>query len=102
MHDIVTTEAMVANGRMTATNDLAIAKYVTNEQRIAEEKFLAAKETEVERRYTGVRGWFRIAHVSAVIGKLALYLYLDQYESHRSGQLKVQANRMRTAKNSLR
>lgn len=82
---------------MTATADLPIAKYVTNDQRIAEEKFLSSKEAEVERRYTGIRGWFRIFHVSAVIGKLALYLYLDQYEMHRKGMLRHAEGRMKTA-----
>src|SRR5215207_11746322 len=73
------------NGRhaMTATEELPIAKFVTNEQIIAEEKFLASKEADVEKRYSGLRGYFRILHVSAVIGKLALYLYLDQFELHK-------------------
>ncbi|MDI1242273.1 MAG: AarF/UbiB family protein, partial [bacterium] len=93
-----------ANGHhvMTATADLPIAKYVTNDQRIAEEKFLTGKEAEVERRYTGIRGWFRIAHVSAVIGKLALYLYLDQYETHRTGLLRHAKERMKTAQRLTR
>ncbi|QYO66428.1 ABC1 kinase family protein [Leptolyngbya sp. 7M] len=87
---------------MIATDKLPIAKYVTNDQRIAEEKFLAKKEAEVERRYTGIRGWFRIVHVSAVIGKLALYLYLDQYEMHRKGQLRHARERMKTAERLTR
>jgi hypothetical protein len=58
-----------ANGHaMVATDNLPIAKFVTNEQIIAEEKFLAAKEADVEKRYGGLRGYLRIAHVSAVIG----------------------------------
>jgi predicted unusual protein kinase regulating ubiquinone biosynthesis (AarF/ABC1/UbiB family) len=87
---------------MTATAELPIAKYVTNEQLIAEEKFLADREAEVERRYTGIRGWLRIAHVSAVIGKLALYLYLDQLETHVKGQKRHAAGRMRTAERLTR
>jgi len=87
---------------MTQTDALPIAKYVTNEQLIAEEKFLAKKEAEVQSRYTGIRGWFRIAHVSAVIGKLALYLYLDQYEMHRKGQLRHARERLRTAERLTR
>ncbi|HQU91294.1 MAG TPA: AarF/ABC1/UbiB kinase family protein [Pyrinomonadaceae bacterium] len=90
------------NQLMTATADLPIAKYVTNDQRIAEEKFLTGKEAEVERRYTGIRGWLRIAHVSAVIGKLALYLYLDQYETHRKGMLRHAKGRMQTAERLTR
>ena len=95
-----------ANGNgtrpMVATEELPISKYVTNDQIIAEEKFLARKETEVERRYTGLRGWYRIVHVSAVIGKLALYLYLDQYEMHRKAQLRHARERMRTAERLTR
>jgi predicted unusual protein kinase regulating ubiquinone biosynthesis (AarF/ABC1/UbiB family) len=87
---------------MTATADLPIAKFVTNEQLIAEERFLAAREADVEKRYTGLRGWFRIAHVSAVIGKLALYLYLDQFETHKAGQFRYAGDRMRTAQRLTR
>ena len=87
---------------MTATADLPIAKYVTNEQLIAEEKFLTDREAEVERRYSGIRGWFRIAHVSAVIGKLALYLYLDQLDTHIKGQHRHADSRMRTAERLTR
>lgn len=82
---------------MVATETLPIAKYVTNDQLIAEEKFLAKKEAEVERRYTGIRGWLRIAHVSSVIGKLALYLYLDQLDLHRRHHLRHAKRRMATA-----
>lgn len=95
-----------ANGNgsrpMVATEELPISKYVTNDQIIAEEKFLAKKESEVERRYTGLRGWYRIVHVSAVIGKLALYLYLDQYEMHRKAQLRHARERMKTAERLTR
>lgn len=87
---------------MTATAELPIAKFVTNEQLIAEEKFLAAKEADVEKRYLGVRGWLRIAQVSAVIGKLALYLYLDQFETHRKAQLRQAKERLRTAQRLTR
>ena len=92
------------NGRraMTATADLPIAKFVTNEQIIAEEKFLADRETEVEKRYTGTRGWLRIANVSAVIGKLGLYLYLDQLDTHIKGQHRQSEGRMRTAERLTR
>lgn len=99
-------EAISANGNgdrpMVATAELPIARYVTNDQIIAEEKFLAKKEADVEKRYTGIRGWFRILHVSAVIGKLALYLYLDQYEIHRKAQLRNAGERMRKAERLTR
>jgi predicted unusual protein kinase regulating ubiquinone biosynthesis (AarF/ABC1/UbiB family) len=84
------------------TGELPIAKLVTNEQKIAEEKFLADKEADVEKRYTGLRGYLRIAQVSAVIGKLALYLYLDQYETHRKMHLKYASERMKKAERMTR
>lgn len=87
---------------MTATATLPIAKFVTNEQIIAEEKFLAAKEADVEKRYTGLRGYFRILHVSAVIGKLALYLYLDQYDIHKKAQERHAKERLRKAQRLTR
>jgi hypothetical protein len=88
--------------RMTATATLPIAKFVTNEQIVAEEKFLAAKEADVEKRYTGLRGYFRILHVSAVIGKLALYLYLDQYDIHKKAQTRHAKERLRKAQRLTR
>src|SRR5687767_9431267 len=87
---------------MVATGELPIAKFVTNEQLIAEEKFLAEKEADVEKRYTGIRGYLRIAHVSAVIGKLALYLYLDQYDVHKKAQLRHAGERMKKAERLTR
>jgi predicted unusual protein kinase regulating ubiquinone biosynthesis (AarF/ABC1/UbiB family) len=90
------------NGALVSTEMLPIAKLVTNEQLIAEERFLAAKESEIGKRYTGVRGYLRILHVSAVIGKLALYLFLDQYETHSKAQLRHAEQRMRTAERLTR
>jgi len=87
---------------MVATDNLPIAKFVTDEQIIAEEKFLAAKEADVEKRYGGLRGYLRIAHVSAVIGKLALYLYLDQFEVHQKAQLKYAKERLKKAERMTR
>ena len=82
---------------MVATDSLPIAKYVTNEQRIAEEKFLEAKETEVQSRYRGISGWLRVANVTSVLGRLALYLYLDQLDVHRSQQIRHSHDRMEKA-----
>ncbi len=99
-------EEMVENGNglhaLVPTETLPIAKYVSNEQLIAEEKFLAAKEHEVERKYTGIRGYLRIFQVSSIIGKLALYLYLDQYETHRKGMLRQAEARRQTAERLTR
>ncbi len=107
MNELSTTVAektINGNGHLAivATEAAPIAQYVTNEQLIAEEKFLTAKESEIERRYTGIRSYFRILHVSAVIGKLALYLYLDQYETHRKAQLRHARERMKTAERLTR
>ncbi|MEO8574238.1 MAG: AarF/ABC1/UbiB kinase family protein [Pyrinomonadaceae bacterium] len=90
------------NHAMVETKSLPIAQFVTNEQLIAEEKFLANKESDVEREYTGVRGYFRIMHVSAVLGKLALYLYLDQYEVHQKAQRRHARERMKKAERLTR
>jgi predicted unusual protein kinase regulating ubiquinone biosynthesis (AarF/ABC1/UbiB family) len=87
---------------MVATRELPIAKFVTDEQLIAEEKFLAAKEADVEKRYAGIRGYLRILHVSAVIGKLAVYLYLDQYEIHRKAQIRHARERLQKAERLTR
>lgn len=79
-----------ANGasKLLPAKNIPVAKQVSNEQLIAEEKFLTAKETEVEKNYAGFRGYLRLFHVSRVIGMLALYLYLDQYEMHHKQHLK--------------
>lgn len=90
------------NHTVVKTDDLAIAKFVTEDERVAEEKFLEAQEADVERRYTGLRGYLRIASVSAVIGKLALYLYLDQFETHQRMHLKYAQERMKKAERMTR
>jgi predicted unusual protein kinase regulating ubiquinone biosynthesis (AarF/ABC1/UbiB family) len=107
MNELTTTTAEKAingNGHLAivATEAAPVVQFVTNEQLVAEEKFLTQKESEVERRYTGIRSYFRILHVSAVIGKLALYLYLDQYETHRKAQLRHARERMKTAERLTR
>ncbi len=99
-----TGDASGGNGArpMTPTRELPIAKQVSNEQLIAEEQFLAAKEDEVRARYVGLRGYWRILHVSAVIGKLGLYLYLDQLDLHMTQQLKHAKERMGRAERLTR
>ena len=80
------------------TKNLPISKQISNEQLIAEEKFLIEKETEVEKNYEGFRGYLRLFQVSKVIGMLALYLYLDQYELHHAQNLKHAEARLETAR----
>ncbi len=87
---------------MVPTATLPIAKQVSNEDIIAEERQLAASEGEVGRRYVGLRGYLRIFQVSRVIGMLSLYLYLDQYDIHHGQQLKQAKGRMQNAERLTR
>ncbi|HTK38520.1 MAG TPA: AarF/ABC1/UbiB kinase family protein [Pyrinomonadaceae bacterium] len=80
-----------------ATQDLAISKLVSGEQRVSEEKFLTAQETSVAKRYQGIRNYLRLFEVSRVIGLLSLYLYLDQYDLHRGHHLKHLKARLENA-----
>ena len=79
------------------TRDLPVAKQVSNEQLIAEEKFLIREESAVEGKYHGLRGYWRIFQVTQVIGKLSLFLYLDQYDVHHKAQVKQAERRKQTA-----
>ena len=90
-----TIEPVLENGNgahgshaLVATKNLPVAKKVSNEDLIAEEKFLIEQETAIEKNYEGFRGYLRLFQVSKVIGMLALYLYLDQYEMHHAQHLK--------------
>ncbi len=47
--------------------------------------------------YMGVRGWLRMIRVSSVIGKLGLYLYLDQLDVHKDHHLRQARERMKKA-----
>ena len=97
-----TIEPIVENGNgnhaLVPTKNLPVSKQISNEQLIAEERFLIEKETEVEKSYAGFRGYLRLFHVSRVIGMLSLYLYLDQYELHRKQHLKVKEHREEQAR----
>jgi predicted unusual protein kinase regulating ubiquinone biosynthesis (AarF/ABC1/UbiB family) len=91
-------ENEIGNHALIPTSKLPISKQVSNEQLVAEEKFLVEKESEISRNYDGWRGYWRLFQVSNVIGKLALYLYLDQYEMHHAQQIKAANARLETAK----
>ncbi len=82
---------------LVPTKILPISKQISNENLIAEERFLIDRETAVERSYHGWRGFWRLFQVSSVLGKLSLLLYLDQYELHRAQHLKQARARMETA-----
>ncbi len=86
------------NGRsMVQTGTIPIGRHVSNGEVIAEERQLAATESDIGGRYLGFRGYMRLFQVSRVIGMLALYLYLDQYDIHHAGQLKHAKGRMQAA-----
>ena len=85
-------------GLLPSPKNRVIAKQISDEQLIAEEKALAAQERSVAKSYRGLRGWLRLARISQVIGMLSLYLYLDQYDLHHKQIRKVAAYRMEQAK----
>ncbi len=87
---------------LVPTDELAIAKFVTNEQLIEEERSLQKVESNVEGTYHGLRGYWRIFTVSRIIAMLSLYLYLDQYEMHHKHHLKRADGRMKQAKDLTR
>ncbi|MBV9242090.1 MAG: AarF/ABC1/UbiB kinase family protein [Acidobacteria bacterium] len=73
---------VTANGHLVATGDLRIAQLTREDQRLAEQRGLEKVETSIERRYRGLRGYWRLLQISRVISMLSLYLYLDQYDIH--------------------
>ena len=91
-------ESETGNHALLPTAKLPIAKQISNEDLIAEEKFLIQKETEVEKNYEGWRGYWRLFQVSKVIGMLSLYLYLDQYDIHHAAYLKQSETRLEMAR----
>ena len=80
------------------TKNLPVAKHISNEDLIAEEKALIEKESEIAQNYEGFRGYLRLFEVSRVIGMLALYLYLDQYEMHHAQHLRQAEGRLEIAR----
>lgn len=87
---------------LVPTDELAIAKLVTNEQLIEEELSLQKVEGKVEGRYQGLSGSWRLFSISRVIAMLALYLYLDQYDIHHKHHLKKAAARLKVASDLTR
>src|SRR5258708_6039478 len=82
---------------LVPTDELAIAKLVTNEQLIDEERSLQNVETSVENKYRGIHGYWRIFQAARVIAMLSLYLYLDQFDVHRKQQNKHKKERLEKA-----
>ncbi len=91
-----------ANGHhaLSPTKSLPVAKQISNKDLIAEQQSLIEKETEIEQNYQGLSGYLRLFHVSRVIGMLALYLYLDQYDMHHAQHLKQAEAKMEIARKS--
>ena len=85
------------NHALQPKKNLPPANQISNEHLIAEEKRLIEKEIAVEQSYQGWRGYWRLWQVSKVIGGLALYLYLDQYDLHHAQHQKKAEARMTTA-----
>ncbi|MCY7345648.1 MAG: AarF/ABC1/UbiB kinase family protein, partial [Pyrinomonadaceae bacterium] len=85
------------NHALQPKKNLPPANQISSEQLIAEEKRLIEKEIAVEQSYEGWRGYWRLWQVSKVIGSLALYLYLDQYDLHHAQHQKKAEARMTTA-----
>jgi len=85
------------SGKMVLTKDLDIAKLVTSEQRLEEEKFLEWKETQIENRYRGMRRYLRLFEITRVIALLSLYLYLDQLDIHQKQQRRHRKERLTRA-----
>lgn len=83
---------------LVPTKKIPIARHVSNEEMIAEEKMLLQTESAIERNYEGWRGYWRLFHVSKVIGMLSLYLYLDQLNVHITQQKKHAEHRLETAR----
>ncbi len=92
------TESFDGKQPLVKTKNLTIAAMVSNEQLIAEERDLIESEDVVQKSYEGWRGWLRLTKISRVIGMLALYLYLDQYDVHRKQHLKIKENRLENAR----
>jgi predicted unusual protein kinase regulating ubiquinone biosynthesis (AarF/ABC1/UbiB family) len=93
-------EAVVENEVQSLA--LPAHKALSNQELIAEEKFLIEKETEISKNYEGWRGYWRLFQVSNVIGKLALFLYLDQIDLHKKQHLKQTESRLETARRLTR
>src|SRR6266550_3244243 len=90
-------EVVTPNGSGSAplvpVNDLAIAKQVSSDQRIEEARSLQKVESDVGRKYRGIRGYGRVFQISRVIAMLSLYLYMDQLDLHLAHQNKLKKER---------
>ena len=93
--------AAAANGNgdapFVSTTSLQIAKQVSNDQRIAEERELQKVESGIAGGYRGIRGYLRLFAISRVIVMLSTYLYLDQLDVHIARQNSHKKERIKRA-----
>ena len=87
----------IGSNGFVPTKDLAIAKKVTNDQLIDEERDLQNVESGENSKFHGIRGYLRLFQISRVIAMLALYLYLDQLDLHLKMQNKQKLERLKSA-----
>jgi predicted unusual protein kinase regulating ubiquinone biosynthesis (AarF/ABC1/UbiB family) len=85
------------SGHSQPAHSLATAKPASNKQLIDDERSLQTAEDNVESKFHGVRGYWRIFQVSRVIAMLSLYLYLDQLDLHQAHDKKHVSERMEKA-----
>lgn len=84
------------------SKEFPISKQIEIEKSKSDESFLTREESAVSRNYKGLRGFSRLLKVARVIGSLALYIYLDQYDMHRLRHRQMAEARLQTARRLTR
>lgn len=84
------------------SKEFPISKQIEIERSKSDESFLTREESAVSRNYKGLRGFSRLLKVARVIGSLALYIYLDQYDMHRLRHRQMAEARLQTARRLTR
>ena len=87
----------IGSNGFVPTKNLAIAKKVTNDQRIEEERELQKADDDASGKFHGIRGYLRLFQIARVIAMLATYLYLDQLDLHLRMQNKQKRERLKSA-----
>lgn len=84
------------------SKEFPISKQIEIEKSKSDESFLTREESAVSRNYKGLRGFSRLLKVARVIGSLALYIYLDQYDMHSLRHRQMAEARLQTARRLTR
>ena len=84
------------------SKEFPVSKQIQIDRSKADESFLTKEESAVSRNYKGLRGLSRLFKVARVIGSLALYIYLDQYDMHRLRHRQMADARLQTARRLTR